>query len=139
MKLIIRSVILVVLMIACVWMGLFYPPFWQPENARDTLPRGANMAVLLFFVVLILRAGFRWSVCELIISQLWSPFVTMFVIAHFFIGMTWSETFNDFSLKRLLTQVVFICLPCLLGVLIGSLLLKCRDKFSIFPTDKPNN
>ena len=138
MKFLIRSVILVVLMTACVWVGLFYPPFWQPVNARDNLPRGANIAVLLFSVVLILRAGFRWSAFELIISQLWSPFVTMFVAARL-IGMSWSETFNDFSLKRLLTQVVFICLPFLLGVLIGSLLLKCRDKFSIFPTDKSNN
>ena len=138
MKLVTRSMILVVLMTACVLVGLFYPPFWQPENARDTLPRGANIAVFIFLVAIILRAGFRWSFLELIASMFWVPFVTFLVIGHF-TGETLSETIHGFNRHQLLTIIVFIHAPWLLGVIIGSLLLKCRDKFSIFPADKPNN
>jgi len=129
MKLLIHSAILVAAMSACVWVAVFHPPLWQPTSTRDTLPRGANMAVFIFFLALILRGGFRWSVIELMISLLWSPFVAFLVINHF-VGMTWSENIASFNLRVLLKMSVFLAAPWLLGVLSGSLVLKGRDKFS---------
>ena len=129
MKLLIHSAILVAAMSACVWVAVFHPPLWQPTSAHDTLPRGANMAVFIFFLALILRGGFRWSVIELMISLLWAPFVAFLVINHF-VGMTWSENIASFNLRELLRMSVFIGAPWLLGVLSGSLVLKGRDRFS---------
>ena len=87
------------------------------------------MAVFIFFLALILRGGFRWSVIELMISLLWAPFVAFLVIIHF-VGMTWSENIASFNLRELLRMSVFIGAPWLLGVLSGSLVLKGRDRFS---------
>ena len=87
------------------------------------------MAVFIFFLALILRGGFRWSVIELMISLLWAPFVAFLVINHF-VGMTWSENIASFNLRVLLKMSVFLAAPWLLGVLSGSLVLKGRDKLS---------
>ena len=127
MKLLIHSAILVAAMSACVWVAVFHPPLWQPTSARDTLPREANMAVFIFFLALILRGGFRWSVIELMISLLWSPFVFGNQSLR---CMTWSENIASFNLRVLLTMSVFTGAPWLLGVLSGSLVLKGRDRFS---------
>jgi len=87
------------------------------------------MAVFIFFLALILRGGLRWSVIELMISLLWSPFAAFLVINHF-VGMTWSENVASFNLRALLRMIVFIVAPWLLGVLSGSLVLKGRDRSS---------
>ena len=129
MKVLIRSAILVTVMTACVWVSLFHPPFWQPSGPRDTLSRGANMAVSIFSLALLLRGGFRWSIVELMVSVLWSP-ITAFFAVGLVGGMTWSENIASLNQKALFTMVVYLCTPFMLGVLCGSLLLTLREKIS---------
>ena len=129
MKILIHSLILIVAMIACQWVALFYPPFWQPENAHDTLPRGANLAVFIFCLAVVLRGGFRWSILELLVCLFWAPF-TALVSISVYLGETVLHAIGSFSLARLLTMSIFIFAPWLLGLLIGSLFLRFRARRS---------
>ncbi len=129
MKILIHSVILLTAMIACYWVAVFCPPFWQATDAHDVLPRGANLAVLVFAVAILLRGGFRWSVLELLVNLLWSPFLAV-VVVFVYLGESWSHAVGSFSPAWLLTMSIFVGAPWLLGVLAGSLILRCRNRLS---------
>jgi hypothetical protein len=128
MKVLIRTAILVTIMTACVWVSLVHPPFWQPTGPRDTLSRGANMAVLIFSLAVLLRGGFRWSIVELMVSVLWSPIIA-FLAVELLEGMTWSEVISSLNSNALLTMVVYICSPFVLGTFAGILVLTLREDF----------
>ena len=127
MKVLIHAVIIAAAMTACVWVAFFHPPFWQPTSAKDHLARGGNMAALNFFLALILRGGFRWSVVELGLSLLWCPIIAFLAIGQYS-GMTLSENIDGLNQRSLLTMTMFIGIPWMFGVLAGSVLLKCRKQ-----------
>lgn len=127
MKYLCHTVILAVVMIAAQWVAIFHPPFWQPADSHDTVPRGANLAVLVFCIVFLLRGGLRWPFLELILSLFWTPFFSMVVISVYF-GETWLQAVTSFSQDRFLTMCVYVIAPGLIGTLLGSLILYLRQK-----------
>ena len=85
------------------------------------------MAILIFLAAIGLRAGFRWSSIELLASLVCAEVFTLCVIAYFS-GFTWLEIFDRFNLSWLGTMSIFTAAPWLVGLLIGSALLKVRRK-----------
>jgi hypothetical protein len=85
------------------------------------------MYILISSLGFILRGGFRWSLVELMVSVLWTPIVAYFATGLLG-GITWSENIAMLSQKVLLTMVVCMSTPFVLGVLAGSLFLPLRDK-----------
>jgi hypothetical protein len=76
-------------------------------------------------VAAILRAGLRWSVWELLGALVCDEAFTLWVIAHFS-GFTWLEILDSFNLSWLRGMSVFTAAPWLVGLIVGSLLLRIR-------------
>jgi hypothetical protein len=129
MKFLIRTAVLAAVITPCVWMSLVHPPFWQPTGPRDTLSRGANMAVLIFSIAVLLRGGFRWPIVELMVSVLWSPIIS-FIAVELLERMTWSEVIAGLNQNAWFTMIIYICSPFILGTFTGSVLLKARERLS---------
>lgn len=126
---IIRTTIGMLAMILCAVTATFLPQLWQGVSGRDFRPWGAMVAILIFLVAVVLRAGFRWLVAELFASVVCAEVFTLCVIAHF-TGFTWLEIFDRFNLSWLGTMSVFIAVPWMAGLLVGSLWLRVRQRHS---------
>lgn len=115
------------LMILCAVASAFIPPLWQGVSGRDFNPQSATMAILILVLASILRAWRRWPLIEFIGALICAEFFTLCVIAHFS-GFTGLELFDSFNLSWLGSMSVFIAVPWITGLLIGSVLLRIRQK-----------
>jgi hypothetical protein len=111
-----------VAMILCAAVALAVPPLWQGVSGRDFRPQATTMAILILGVGIALRRGLRWPVADLILGLLLTEIVTLSIIAKLS-GSTWPETFNPFNLWWLAFMNIFIGLPWLLALVIGSVWL----------------
>ena len=126
---IIHTLIGTLAMILCAVAASFLPALWQGASGRDFRPWGAMMAILILLVAVVLRTGFRWPVVEFLASLFCAEVFTLCVIAHFS-GFTWVEIFDRFNLRWLGSINVFFAVPWLAGLLVGSLLLRVRQRRS---------
>jgi hypothetical protein len=124
---IIHIVVGTLLMILCAAAAAFIPPLWQGVSGRDFRPQSATMALLILVLASLLRAWRRWPLIEFIGALVCAELFTLCVIAHFS-GFTWLELFDSFNLSWLDTMSVFIAVPWLVGLLIGSVLLRVRQR-----------
>ena len=129
---IIRTAIGTVAMILCAVAATFLPQLWHAVSGRDFRPWGAMLALLIFVVGVVLRAGLRWTLIELVASLVCAEVFALCVISHFS-GFTWLEIFDSFNLRWLGTTSVFIAAPWLVGLLVGSVLLRVRQKDTYDP------
>ena len=124
-----HTFIATVLFIACSVVANFLPPLWQGVGGPNFRPQATTMAILILLSAVALRARLRWPAVDFVASLLCAEVVTLCVIAYFS-GFTWLEIFDSFNLSWLAGMNVFIGAPWLLGLLIGSLLMKLRDRQS---------
>ncbi len=124
-KRIVHAVIGLALMIACVALTAFLPPLWQGVSGRDFRPTATAGAALIFVVAVVLRVGFRWPIADFLLSTLMAAVFALCAIAHF-TGFTWFDLFDRFNLSWLGTVSVFTTAPWLVGLFLGSALLKLR-------------
>ncbi len=116
-------------MILCAVVAAFLPPLWQGVSGRDFRPQSAMMGILILLLAAVLRVWRRWPVVEFLGSVVCAELFTLCVIAHFS-GFTWLELFDSFNLSWLGTMSVFIAVPWLTGLLVGTLLLSARQRVS---------
>lgn len=126
---IIHIIVATLLMILCAVVAAFLPPLWQGVSGRDFRPQSAMMGILILLLAAVLRVWRRWPVVEFFGAVVCAELFTLCVIAHFS-GFTWLELFDSFNLSWLATMSVFIAVPWLAGLLVGSLLLRVRKKVS---------
>ena len=107
----------------------FLPPLWHGVSGRDFRPQSTTMALLIFLLVAVLRRWRRWPIADFVGALICAELFTLCVIGHFS-GFTWLEIFDSFNLWWLGTMSVFVGLPWLLGLLVGSLLLRVRQSES---------
>ena len=81
------------------------------------------MALLIFLLAAVLRRWRRWAIVDFIGAFICAELFTLCVIGHFS-GFTWLEIFDDFNLGWLCLMSGFVGLPWLIGLLVGSVLLK---------------
>jgi hypothetical protein len=124
---VIHTLIATLAMILCAVAATFLPPLWQGVSGRDFRPWGTMMAILILMIAVVLRVGFRWPITELLASLVCAEVLTLCVIAHF-TDFTWLELFDSFNLSWLDTMTMFIAVPWLAGLLVGSLFLRVREK-----------
>jgi hypothetical protein len=115
------------LMIMCAVAAALLPPLWQGVSGRDFRPQSTTMALLILLLAAVLRAWRRWPVVEFIGALVCAELFTLCVIGHFS-GFTWLEIFDSFNLWWLGRMSVFVGLPWLLGLFLGSLLLRVRQR-----------
>jgi hypothetical protein len=113
------------LMILCAVGAVFIPPLWQGAGGRDFRPQAFTMALLIFALASLLRAWRHWPMSEFIGAFLCAEFFTLCVIAHFS-GNTWLQILDRFNMLWLGWMSLFVGLPWLLGLVVGSLLLRRR-------------
>ena len=116
-------------MILCAVAAALLPTLWQGVSGRDFRPQLTTMAALIFLLAAVLRAWRRWPVVEFIGTLVCAELFTLGVIGHFS-GFIWLELFDSFNLSWLRTMSVFIAVPWLVGLLVGSLLLGFRRRES---------
>jgi hypothetical protein len=126
---IIHTVVGTLLMILCAVAAAFLPPLWEGVSGRDFRPQAATMGILILFLAAVLRVWRRWPVIEFLGVVVCAELFTLSVIAHFS-GFTWLELFHRFNLSWLGTMSVFIAVPWLVGLLVGSLLLRAKRRDS---------
>ena len=114
-------------MILCAVVGAFLSPFWQGVSGRDFRPQSTAMAILIFLLATVIRRWRRWPIADFVGALICAELFTLCIIGHFS-GFTWLEIFDNFNLWWLGTMSVFVCLPWLLGLLVGSLLLRVRQR-----------
>jgi hypothetical protein len=126
---IIHIIVATLLMILCAVVAAFLPPLWQGVSGRDFRPQSAMMGILILLLAAVLRVWRRWPLVEFLGAVVCAELFTLCVIAHFS-GFTWLQLFDSFNLSWLGTMSVFIAVPWLTGLLVGSLLLRVRPGVS---------
>jgi hypothetical protein len=114
------------LMILCAVVGALLPPLWQGISGRDFRPQAATMALLILLLAAVLRAWRRWPVVEFIGALVCAEFFTLGVIGMFS-GYTWLEVFDSFNLRWLGMMSVYVGVPWLVGLILGTLWLRVRQ------------
>ncbi len=126
---IIHIIVATFLMILCAVAAALLPPLWEAVSGRDFRPQSATMGILILLLSAVLRVWRRWPVVEFLGALVCAELATLCVIAHFS-GFTWLELFDSFNLSWLATMSVFIAVPWLAGLLVGSFLLRLRQRDS---------
>jgi hypothetical protein len=121
---IIHIVAATLLMILCAVAAVLMPPLWRGVSSSGFPP---TMALLLLVLASVLRAWRRWPLLDLISALVCAEFFTLSVIAQF-TGFTWLALFDTFNLSNLRDISMFIAVPWLAGLVIGSMLLKARQR-----------
>ncbi len=118
--LLIRTAIATVCLLLCVAAGLFVlPALWQGVSPRDFRPSAANVAALIVLLALAFRVWLQWSIGDLLGALLPFEVILLLCIASQseFTGL---HTFDRFNLSWFLGLNLFVGLPWLAGVAIGS-------------------
>jgi len=126
-KRVVHAVIGLAIMIACVVLTAFLPPLWQGVSGRDFRPTATAAAALIFLIAAVLRAGFRWSIADFLLSTILAAIFTLCTIAHF-TGFAWLDVFDRFNLSWLGTVSVYTTAPWLIGLFLGSALPRLRKR-----------
>jgi hypothetical protein len=121
---IIHIVAATLLMILCAVAAVLMPPLWRGVSSSGFPP---TMALLLLVLASVLRAWRRWPLLDLISALVCAEFFTLSVIAQF-TGFTWLALFDTFNLSNLRDISMFIAVPWLAGLVIGSMLLRARQR-----------
>ena len=115
-----RTVVATVCLLLCVAVGLFLlPAVWQGVSARDFRPSAANADALIFILALAFRVWLQWSIRDLLVGLLPFEVILLLCIAYFS-GYTGLDIFDRFNLSWFFGLNLFVGLPWLAGIAIGS-------------------
>jgi hypothetical protein len=124
---IIRTVLAVLAMALCAAAGFFIPSLWQGSSGRDFGPQSAAVAILILILGVVFRRALRWHVLDFLFGLLAAEFLALCTIAYFS-GFTGLELFDLFNLTWLGFVSLFLGLPWLVGLGVGSIWLKLAER-----------
>lgn len=127
MKLLLKIVIANVAIVICTVVGALSPGLWPGLSGRDFRPQATNAGTLILVVSCVLRYRFKWTNLQMLICMVPTQFIILLCIAHFS-GFAGTELLDAFNLGWLWYLDLFICVPWMIGMFIGSIVL--REKAS---------
>lgn len=109
--------------LVCIAIGLFLAyTFWPPVSGRDFRLGAAIAGILISLFSILLRAKYKWSLSSLLISLIPVEMVTMFMV----MSGSGSFSIDSFNLRWLAGLNLYIALPWLIGIGIGSVLFRIK-------------
>lgn len=92
------------------------PAPWQGLGGRDLRPQGTTLFVLLIISSMVLRYIFRWSWLSLLGGLALVEVIVLLLIGYF----SGADLLSPFNLRSLLFANIFIAIPWLIGITVGS-------------------
>ncbi len=126
-KHLVHTVLAVIAMFICAIAGFFIPALWQGVGGRDIRLQLTMMAILILIVGIAFRRALRWHALDFVFGFLAAEFLTLCIVG-LFSRYTGSELFCWFNLKWLAFMSIFVGLPWLVGLGVGSLWLKISER-----------
>ena len=132
MKILIRLMIANAAIIICVAIASLLPGLWMGIGGRDFRPQAFNATILILATSVMIRYKFKWPILHMILYLIPTQFIVLICMSYFS-GYTFFQLLSSFDLFRdflkwLLFVNLFIGAPWIMGVFIGSLMLKMKDK-----------
>lgn len=119
MMIIVKLLITLIGVLVCIASGLFLAyTFWPPASGRDFRSGATIAGILISLFSIFLRAKYKWSLTSLLVSLIPVEVVTMFMI----MSGSGSFSIDNFNLRWLTWLNLYIALPWLIGIGIGSIL-----------------
>jgi len=118
--LLVRSAIANLAFVLCILVASLLPGLWEAESGRDFIPQAVNASVLILIVAFSLRRRSRWPLSHLLAALIPTQIILLLGISAFS-GYTGTHILDTFNLEWLLTLDLFIALPWVIGVTVGSL------------------
>jgi len=121
--LVIRLIIVFLGILICVVTSIFLAhTFFPPVSGRDFRLYAMISGILITLFSVLLRAKYKWSLNSILVSLAPVELITMLII------MSGSGSFaiDSFNLKWFFGLNLYIALPWVSGVIIGSGLLKLK-------------
>ena len=123
MKISLRLIIANAAIFICAVAGAFLPGLWSGVSGRDFRPQAVNAGILILVVSFLLRYRFKWPILQMLLCLVPTQFIILLCISNFS-GFSGSELFNEFNLGWLFFMDIFIATPWIIGIFIGSIILK---------------
>lgn len=95
-------------------------PLWQSEGGRDFRPAGTVLAIILVASAAVLRIRLRWSCASLVGGLALIEGLALLTIGYF----SGTDLFSTRNLRWLASINIYIGLPWIIGVAIGSGILR---------------
>ena len=130
MIILLRLIISNMAMFICVLIGSFIPGMWTGVSGRDFRPQAINASILILVTSCFLRYKYKWPILEMFLFLIPTQFIILLFISYFS-GYVWSEIFNEFNIQWLLYIDLFVCIPWITGIIIGSIILNKKSKSNI--------
>lgn len=132
MKMFIRLVIVNAAMVICFVIANLLPGLWTGMGGRDFRPQAFNAAFLILAASIAMRYKFKWPISHMIICLIPTQLIVLISVSYFsgyslFQLLGSFDLFYDF-LQWLLFVDLYIGVPWIIGVFIGSLILKMKKK-----------
>lgn len=132
MKMLIRPVIANAAMVICFVIANLLPGLWTGMGGRDFRPQAFNAAILILAASIAMRCKLKWPILHMILYLIPTQLIVLISMSYFsgyhlFQILCSFDLFYDF-LQWLLFVDLFIGVPWIMGVFIGSLILKMKNK-----------
>ena len=132
MKILIRLMIANASIIICVGIASLLPGLWMGISGRDFRPQAFNATILILATSVIMRYKLKWPILHMIFYLIPTQFIVLLCTSYFsgytvFQLLCSPDLFQDF-IQWLLLVDLFIATPWIMGVFIGSFMLKIKDK-----------
>jgi hypothetical protein len=123
----IRSAVALILMIISLIIGALLAFLIVGDTGRDFRPAACGMAILLLLVATALRGFLHWYAADLLLPLGVVEFLTLGGI-QFFSGCL--SLFDAFNLQWLVSMNLFIGLPWVIGLGLGTLIGRKTSRIS---------
>lgn len=132
LKISIRLVLANVAMVICIGSASLFPGLWTGISGRDFRPQAFNVSILVLATSIIMRYKLNWPILHMMLCLIPTQFFVLICMSYLtgytvFQLLCSLDLFQDF-LRWLLIVDLFIATPWIMGVLIGSFVLKMKDK-----------
>ena len=131
MKILMRLVISNVAIAFCIGLASLFPGLWTGVGGRDFRPQAFNAAIFVLATSVVMRYALKWPVLHMMVSLIPIQFIVLISMSYFS-GYAIFQIFNSFDLfhdflQWLLLVDFFIGTPWILGIFVGSLMLKVKN------------
>lgn len=132
MKIFVRLVIANAAMVICFVIANLLPGLWTGMGGRDFRPQAFNAAILILATSISMRCKLKWPILHMILCLIPTQLIVFISMSYFsgyhlFQLLSSLDLFYDF-LQWLFFVDLFIGAPWIIGVFIGSLILKMKNK-----------
>ena len=132
MTILIRLPIANAALVICFLIGNFLPGLWKGAGGRDFLPQAFNTAILILATSFLTRYKLKWATLHMILCLIPTQLIVLLCISYFsgytvFQIFSSLDLFHDF-LQWLLLVDLFVATPWIIGICVGSFILKRRTE-----------